>query len=231
MDYIASMSIHCSIATIISNNSMDNAMESMGNGGIIKSFIKAAGAIIEKIINGVKAVVNAIRNGIKRIRNKSKAEAPIMLQLKEFLNHSDEMSAMFKKGASIINRAVDCFNKLNITNDDIAQANEIMDELNSMESDLNAKLKDVERTKPAVSLFLIGEESEKLQTLLNNMTGLLEKLSAMKKNLENIQNKLDKSKDMIQFYKNSSAIIGLRNDITIFATMVLQFNTMLMSVM
>lgn len=231
MDYIASMSIHCSIATIISNNSMDNAMESMGNGGIIKSFIKAAGAIIEKIINGVKAVVNAIRNGIKRFRNKSKAEAPIMIQLREFLNHSDELSAMFKKGASIINRAVDNLNKVNITDEDIVRSEEIMREVNAMESDIEAKLRDAERTRPAVSLFLIGEESEKLQSLLNNMIALLEKLTAMKKDLGDIQDKLDKSKDMAQFLKNSSAIMSLRSYITIFATKVVQFNTLLMAVM
>lgn len=231
MDYIASMSIHCSIAAIISNNSMDNAMESMGNGGIIKSFIKAAGAIIEKIINGVKAVVNAIRNGIKRFRNKSKAEAPIMIQLREFLNHSDELSAMFKKGASIINRAVDNLNKVNITDEDIVRSEEIMREVNAMESDIEAKLRDAERTRPAVSLFLIGEESEKLQSLLNNMIALLEKLTAMKKDLGDIQDKLDKSKDMAQFLKNSSAIMSLRSYITIFATKVVQFNTLLMAVM
>ena len=231
MDYFASMSIRCSLCNIISENSVDGAMEALGNNNIIRAFIKAAGAIIEKIINGVKAVVNTIRNGIKRIRNKSKAESPIMAQLNEFLNRGDELSAMLKKGASIINNAVDALNKVNITDDDINKSKAIMEDLQSIESDITSKLQKVERAKPNVSLFLVGSESEKLRTLLTNMEDLHNKLNVMKNTLATIQNKLDKSKDMIQFYKNSSAILRLRNDITSYGMVVMQFNTMLISVM
>lgn len=230
MDYIAKMSIYANIIAYENEVFTDVANESAGGtSSPIKAFIQFLIGIIDKIGRGISKVINMIRSGISKLKKNKEDKAVLSQQLKSFITRSNEASELLEKGASIISHAVKSIDKTKLNDNDLDNLDEFNAKLMDLRPDVEDKLDEMSKAKPMISMFIVGVELSQLERLLANMVNILDKLTAMKSQVIEIDKKMDQYRDESSFRRITS-LLKLRNNITYYSLTVMQFNSMIMEV-